>query len=184
MPLIPDDEILGCGGSIHHFQQLGHNVKTLIISQGRDWPFDQRMDDVPLVRWIHLIETEIQSFHPQIIFSHYGDDLNRDHQIIAEATQVAARPQSGVVALYAYDTNSASYCRNFDPDFYVPLDTSDVDFKLAQMEQLYGAELRDFPHPRSLEGIKNYLAYRGMQILQPNAEAFKTIRRIYGTNGL
>ena len=40
----------------------------------------------------------------------------------------------------------------------------------------YKSEIKKFPHPRSVEGIKTLAKYRGMQSYNKFSEAFKIIR--------
>ncbi|WP_261798040.1 hypothetical protein [Campylobacter peloridis] len=42
----------------------------------------------------------------------------------------------------------------------------------------YQSELKDFPHPRSLEGIKLNAKYNGMRVGLEYAEVFKSIKII------
>ncbi|EED2209907.1 PIG-L family deacetylase, partial [Campylobacter coli] len=42
----------------------------------------------------------------------------------------------------------------------------------------YQSELCEFPHPRSLDGIKLQAQYHGLRVGLKNAEAFKLIRGI------
>ncbi|MCS7307970.1 MAG: hypothetical protein NZ526_05405 [Aquificaceae bacterium] len=42
----------------------------------------------------------------------------------------------------------------------------------------YSSEIRNYPHPRSPEGIENLARLRGMQVGAEYAEGFKLVRRI------
>ena len=42
----------------------------------------------------------------------------------------------------------------------------------------YSRELRNYPHPRSIKGIKILAQYRGIQNGLEYAEAFKVIKKI------
>ena len=59
----------------------------------------------------------------------------------------------------------------FRPNLFVNI-TDTIDRKIEAMKH-YEIELRDFPHPRSIEGIKNLASYRGQSIGVPYAEAFE-----------
>ena len=147
------------------------------MDTGRNDPLDQKFDTKPLVHWITIIEEVVTKFRPKIVFTHFAHDLNRDHQVIHEATLVACRPQSGVEEIYSYETFSSSSTYDFSPDTYIILNESDIEYKVKTMLEKYHSELKPPPHPRSVEGIKTLAQYRGFQINQSWAEAFKTIRR-------
>jgi LmbE family N-acetylglucosaminyl deacetylase len=175
----PDDEILGCGGVINRFKREGHEVKTLIIDGGRNDLKDQKFDTFPIKDFITTIENKINDFRPDMVFTHFIGDLNRDHQIVAEATQVACRPDSCVKELYAYETpgSSALSLAPFKPDTYFIIDNNDLLSKTVIMEKQYSSELRNFPHPRSILGIETLASTRGMEVHSAFAEAFIAIRR-------
>jgi len=176
----PDDEILGCGGTWNKFNREGSNVSIYIADNGRNDERDQKFDIYPINIFITEIEKKINEFKPDIVFTHFIGDLNRDHQIISEATLVACRPQSGIKEILAYETpGSAGVSLSpFKPDTYIPIDRKDLKFKIKVMAETYIEELRQFPHARSIEGITYMAQFRGSEINVPLAEAFMTIRRI------
>ena len=59
---------------------------------------------------------------------------------------------------------------------YVELGSS-LDVKIAAMA-CYKEELRDFPHPRSLDAIRAQAALRGTQSGVSAAEAFRIVRKV------
>ena len=56
--------------------------------------------------------------------------------------------------------------------------TDKVSPEKVDLLKAYGAEIRDYPHSRSIEGIKNLAKLRGNQIGYDLAEAFEVIRKI------
>ncbi len=56
-----------------------------------DFP-DNKFDTVPLLKIAQTIERHINSFKPQIIFTHHFNDLNIDHEIVNRASIIATRP--------------------------------------------------------------------------------------------
>jgi hypothetical protein len=52
-----------------------------------------------------------------------------------------------------------------------------LDLKLEAMRQ-YQSEIRDYPHPRSLEGINLNAKHHGMRVGKKAVEAFKSVRII------
>ena len=113
----PDDEVLGVGGTTARLRTEGHTVHERIIGKGRGDEMDQRFDTQPLLHYIQQIEAWIQELQPEIVYSHWKGDLNKDHQVIAEATGVACRPLPGcpVKELYAFEIPGD---RQFVPDVW------------------------------------------------------------------
>src|SRR6056297_839288 len=107
----PDDEMLGCGGTLIKHSKQGNYIKTLILGQGMlsrgknesimkqlrtdskkandiigvnelkffDFP-DNAFDSVPLLEIIKVVEKEIDDNQPDIIYTHFSNDLNIDHR--------------------------------------------------------------------------------------------------------
>ncbi len=178
----PDDEVLGCGGVVSKYRKKGDTLLTLFADLGRKDEIDQKFDTRPLLYWTQWIEEEVKRFKPDTVYTHWDQDLNLDHKIISEATQVACRPQSGVKSLYMYESlSSTEHSRlGFKPDTYIVLSAEEAEEKVKEMERLYPNELLPYPHARSREGILIGLKYRGLQIQREFAEGFITVRRIYG----
>jgi len=171
----PDDEVLGVGGTTARYRAEGHTVHERIIGRGRGDELDQKFDTQPLLDYIQQIEAWIQELQPEIVYSHWRGDLNRDHQIIAEAVEVATRPLPGrcVKEVYAFEIPGD---RRFVPDLWVPLKYTEVGQKIYRMITEYTAEIRKYPHPRSEQGITLQAQYRGMQCGHEYAEAFQVVR--------
>lgn len=131
----PDDELLGCGGTLKKLINQGYKVTTVIFSKGRktmeshmkqamvkankhigieeviflDYP-NLLLETFPL----HVINKEIESllakYEPSIIFTHHYGDINKDHQILFQAVLTAARPLPGnkPIELLCFETVSSS----------------------------------------------------------------------------
>ena len=116
-----------------------------------------------------------------MVFTHHDEDLNIDHRIAHQAVLTATRPMPGacVREIYAFEVLSSTewrYAYRFAPDTYVGIEKS-LSKKVEAMA-CYGSELREYPHPRSLEGIRLQARYRGLEVGMEAAEAFKSVRRI------
>ncbi|MEJ5338859.1 MAG: PIG-L family deacetylase [Aquificaceae bacterium] len=215
----PDDEVLGCGGTVAKFSEEGNEVYTLILGEGItsrdekrepktrkvelealredalmanrllgvkkvifcDFP-DNRFDSVPLLDIVKTVEKVIEEIKPEIIFTHHGGDLNIDHQITYRAVLTATRPQPGssVKEIYSCEVLSSTewaYPVSFQPDTYFTLSEKHIRKKIEAM-QCYRSELRQYPHPRSIEGIEYLAKLRGMQVGCEYAEGFKLVRKI------
>src|SRR5205085_9713151 len=53
---------------------------------------DQGLDTVSLPVIVEVVTREIEAVRPEIVYVHHWGDINRDHQILNEATAVATRP--------------------------------------------------------------------------------------------
>jgi LmbE family N-acetylglucosaminyl deacetylase len=215
----PDDEVLGCGGTISRFIDEGNiEVATLILGEGItsrdknrdresrkdeieslkkniidankvlgvkkvfsfDFP-DNRFDTVALIDIIKVIEEVKQSFVPDAIFTHFANDMNIDHVITNRAVLTVTRPMSDepVKEIYAFEVLSSTewnFPLLFSPDMFV-----DIGHNLKKKQEamrVYKNELREFPHPRSIEGIELNAKTWGMRLGFMYCEAFQTIRRI------
>ena len=145
-----------------------------------DFP-DMRLDTVPHIDLNMQIADVIQKGNYDTIFIHHPHDINKDHQILFHSVMVACRP-TGLKnpSIYTYYTVSSSewgiyeantiFCRN------VFVDISEfIDQKIAAFE-CYKDEIREYPHPRSLENIINTAKFFGSQIGVQFAEPFRLVR--------
>ena len=142
-----------------------------------------KLDTVPQKELNDRLSEIVKEVRPDIVYTTSGADLNRDHRIVFESTLVAARPVPGssVKKLLSYEVVSETeWGRNlgiFNPNYYVPLTAEDVRTKLSAMKA-YKSELREYPHPRSLEVLETLAKLRGSEIGCQLAEAFALIREI------
>ena len=176
----PDDECLGVGGTESRLAREMYHIEHLILDNGRGDSLDQRFDSVPIQDFVTRIERVVAEVSPSIVFTHFLHDLNRDHQVVAEATMVACRPLSGVQTIFSYETPGGAGVSilPFKPDTYFALTEADMEWKKKTMSEKYGFELRESPHPRSLDGIEYLARLRGSEIFTNFAEAFITIKNI------
>lgn len=142
---------------------------------------DNRFDTLPLLEIIKAIEEVKIKVKPDIIFTHYGKDLNIDHQITYNAVITAARPIKGetVKEIYSFEIPSStewSYPLSFSPNVFFDV-TETIDIKLKAL-QVYISEIRDFTHPRSEEFIRLNSKLWGVKVGLTNAEVFQSIRII------
>jgi N-acetylglucosamine malate deacetylase 1 len=118
----PDDEVLGCGGTLSRFKnkeiqimflsdgvssrgkhltrEINDRKKSALnfsktISQLKPLFFDypdNSFDNIMLLSIVKKIEKIIQKFKPDTILTHSSSDLNVDHRITNNAVITAARP--------------------------------------------------------------------------------------------
>ena len=140
-----------------------------------------RLDTIPIIDIAKIIEKEIKSFKPDTIITHSDKDVNNDHFIVNKATIQATRPGAlnSINTLMSYEVLSSTewkFSENFKPNYFIQLDDKNIKEKINSFK-IYKSEIKKFPHPRSILGIKTLSMYRGMQIGSKYAEAFKIIRK-------
>lgn len=136
---------------------------------------DNQMDGLTLLNLVKQIEKHVDRFKPTIVYTHHSGDLNIDHRQTHDAVRVACRPLPGCTVkrlLYFEVPCSSAWGTGFVPDYFVDI-TDTMQRKLGAIS-CYTTELRDYPHPRSMEGIRNLSLMRGASIGVPFAEAFVT----------
>jgi len=121
-----------------------------------DFP-DNEMDKVSNLEVTKSIEKIIKSFKPEFVLTHSNSDLNIDHRIIHNATLTATRPMntSSVKEVISFEIPSSTewnFPSTFSPNMFVDI-SKELKFKLKALSQ-YKSELKQFPHPRSLQGIE------------------------------
>ncbi len=114
---------------------------------------------------------------PHIIYAPFPGDLNSDHRIVARAAAIAARPaQKHKCSLLYFETLSSTEWgriflgKSFHPNVYI--DISATMQRKLEAAECYQMEMREHPHPRSVEGIKTLARMRGMEAGLEAAEAF------------
>ncbi|MBL0720965.1 MAG: PIG-L family deacetylase [Sulfurovum sp.] len=212
----PDDEVLGCFGTVARLIKEGYEAYTLILGEGKtsrdeqrivankkdeilelnteiekandaigikkvfieSFP-DNRFDSVDLLDIVKVVSKAKEEVQPDIIFTHFENDLNIDHRITYQAVLTATRAMEDecVKEIYSFEILSSTewnYPLSFAPDIF--FDISDtLDLKLDAMRE-YQSELCEYPHPQSLEGIELNAKYNGMRVGKKYVEAFKSVR--------
>lgn len=210
----PDDELLGLGGTVASHCEKGDAVRLAIMCEGvsqryaAEWDHevrkqakkaaeilgvtdlvlgnlpDQRLETLPLCDIVKELEALIADFGPEIIYTHFAGDINRDHKILCEAVLVAARPYSAPIVkeILMFETPSSTewgspvLAAPFQPNVFV--DIGKYLEKKIEAFSCYSAEVRPFPHPRSAEGMASRARYWGSVVNREAAEAFMTVRSI------
>jgi LmbE family N-acetylglucosaminyl deacetylase len=145
---------------------------------------DNQFDTVPFLDIVKKVEEIVKEIKPEIIYTHHSGDLNIDHRITFQAVLTATRPikKCPVREIYSFEITSStewSYQKvekPFIPNIYE--DISSTFKKKIKALQIYKTELRKFPHPRSLRGIKILAQKRGMEVGLKYAETFELIKLI------
>jgi LmbE family N-acetylglucosaminyl deacetylase len=145
---------------------------------------DNRLDTVPLLEVVKLVEDLVDRIQPEVIYTHHAGDLNVDHGVIHRAVLTATRPMAGqpVREIYAFEVPSSTEWafQRIQPAFranvFVEVTTT-IELKIAAME-CYQSEARKFPHPRSPEALRAIAMRWGSVAGCAAAEAFELVRSI------
>lgn len=211
----PDDEVLGCGGTIAKHVSGGDEVCLCIITKAYppEWSEDDikirreevlevsevlgikntyfldlptvKLDTIPQKELNEAIAQVMSEVRPEVVYIPHRGDVNKDHRLVFDAAIVATRPKTGstINKVLSYETSSEtewaapSVASAFIPQLYV--DISDkVEIKLKTLSA-YKTELKEYPHPRSLETVSALARMRGSTIGVEAAEAFMVIREIW-----
>jgi LmbE family N-acetylglucosaminyl deacetylase len=150
----PDDELLGCGGTIALHTARGDQVTAVIACEGESLRYgrgsvgmaeqtvnacrmlgvrdvrqlefpDQGLDKFTLPDIIAPLEKVVREVQPQIVYCQHGGDINRDHALLFKATLVATRPTEPYIeGIYAFDTASSTEWAY--PSTFVPDTWTDI----------------------------------------------------------
>ncbi len=215
----PDDEILGCGGTIAKHFANGDNVDVIFLTNGvsarnlkkkslkkninkrrnaaikaakivgANIPYflnfsDNQLDKHPLLKIIKSLEKIINKIKPEKIYTHFDNDLNIDHQITNQAVITICRPQkkNKVKEILFFEVPSSTEwqisrnTKNFAPNWFE--DISKYLNKKILAIKAYKEELNEWPHPRSVKGIKSLANWRGATVGYKAAEGFILGRKI------
>ena len=149
---------------------------------------DQRLDSLPLLEVIRPIEKAIIKLKPEIVYTHHGGDVNQDHRVVFEATLVAGRPVGKHIInkIFSYEVPSSTEWAPpfvnwvFTPNIFENISPF-VDQKLAALkpyQYTHEAEVKQSPHPRSLEAVRISSQQRGLTVGMEAAEAFMLVREV------
>ncbi len=117
----PDDEVLGCGGTLRKLADEGHDIYTCVLCAPADarhgrpdltqfkeivekaedligikdslkYEFKNiQFNTVPHLEMVKAIEAAIVKFKPEWVFTHHPSDVNIDHRVCYEASMAAIR---------------------------------------------------------------------------------------------
>jgi LmbE family N-acetylglucosaminyl deacetylase len=215
----PDDEILGCGGTMAHLVDTGAFVHVAFLADGvfsragqseaqqaelaqrraaalqacallgvtsvsfGEFP-DNQMDTASVLSVAQAVEALVRLHQPDTVFTHHFGDVNVDHRQVHDGVVAACRPQRGhpVRTILCFEVASSTewqlggHPQPFVPSVFVEI-TAHVAAKTAALKA-YHAELRTWPHPRSLQGVAHLQAWRGATVGVEAAEAFVLGRHV------
>lgn len=162
--------------------QLVRATELLGVKKVFHWDYpDMRLDEVSHIELNSRIQQLIEEGEYDFVFTHHPYDVNLDHQIVFRSVLVATRPvpKSRVRGLLTYHINSStewgmtSQSERFYPNAYLNI-SNWLDNKLTALS-FYEDEMREYPHPRSIEAVRNRAYVFGSEVGYTAAEAFNII---------
>jgi LmbE family N-acetylglucosaminyl deacetylase len=146
---------------------------------------DNRMDTLSKSDLAHAVAKVVARERPNLVLTHHPGDYNWDHEMTFSAVLMGARSSPGEHSpedIWCFEVASSSergwagQARQFQPNVYVNIEST-IQIKQEAMRS-YVTELRDPPHPRSIEGITAVARKRGFEIGLEWAECFEVVRKI------
>jgi len=201
----PDDEVLGMGGTIAHLIEDGHKVHVFFCGTdakeaNRYCPEVKRVNKISMIKkssnilgynyhdfdlsvlllnqtpTFVLADTILKmckklNIKPIKVFTHDAGDRHQDHRAVNEAVTLAFRPNSGIEGLHTFEICGTS--QNFIPNYFINI-KKHWDKKVAAF-LCYETEVKQFPHPTSVEHLEAMAKVRGASIGVEKAECFHTV---------
>ena len=202
----PDDETLGCGGTLLKLGKENNILYWIIITSNAEsyerekeinivsnqynfkdvcnlYLTPTKLDSLPISDLISKISKYISKIQPEIVFTCSNNDIHSDHHAVFNAVINATKPfRSDVRKILMYEAISETnvvpslFENSFYPNYFV--DISEYIEKKLNIMSIYKSEVMQYPLPRSLDSIKALARYRGSQCGVGYAEAFNVIREI------
>tara|TARA_B100000401_G_C52812612_1_gene724696 strand:+ start:866 stop:1537 length:672 start_codon:yes stop_codon:yes gene_type:complete len=142
---------------------------------------DNELDKNSLLTLVRVAEKYKAIIKPDIVYTHFFNDLNIDHKLVSKAVITAYRPNNreNCKQIYFFEilsnTNLSIGKHLFLPNYFI--DISKYINKKLSICKIYKNEIKK-KQGRSLKDIKNLAEHRGSQSNFKFAEAFQ-IHKIY-----
>jgi LmbE family N-acetylglucosaminyl deacetylase len=201
-----DDEVFGCGGTIHNLTKQGNRVylitffKTIYnnhYSQTKENLIKSckilgisKKDIVNLQYTVHNYQIDTLQLYKRIndfvskispidtIITHWDKDLNTDHIFVSNTMKVVFRSYLKKCKMFLQFPVISSYEVNgFQPNLIQVLDKEDLDAKVEAMKQ-YETEYKDYPYVRSVSSVMNEAYYWGKRVNEEYGEPFSILYKV------
>jgi N-acetylglucosamine malate deacetylase 1 len=201
----PDDETLGCGGTLLKHKNAGDTVGCIFVTSGNAqqkelmkvvadrYSFDFTafldlpeitIDDMSLSELIPVFSEVVNEFKPSVLYIPNRSDTHSDHKKVFQAVQACIKsfryPFIKKVLMCEIisetDFAPASLENVFIPNVFVDI-TRFHDEKMDILN-LYKCEMLEDPYTRSFSAVKALQRYRGSQASVQYAEAFMLLKEI------
>ena len=201
----PDDETLGCGGTLLKYKETGNKISCLYVTDGNSmqrevipeisdsYGFDQsiqlglpelELDDISLNIIIPKIADVINSLKPEQILIPNRSDVHSDHRKVFQALTAATKSfrYPFIKKIWMCEVISETdFAPMLPENVFMPnvfVDISDFFEKKIQILSKFKSELMSPPYTRSIDTVRAHSRYRGSQINVNYAEAFMLLKEI------
>ncbi len=201
----PDDETIGCGGTIFYHQSKGAQVYCLHITSGNEFQKKLSKDldgafmfkksynldlpeivleDMSLSKIIPLISGVFREVEPNIVYLPNRSDPHSDHRRVFEACQACIKSfrYPYIKKVMMMDVISETdFAPALPENIFIPhvfVDISPFFEQKIDILKMFESELFEYPYTRSIDTMRAYNRYRGSQINSEYAESFMLIKEI------
>lgn len=156
---------------------------TWLESESLPFDADSRLELLGRAKLVTAIEEIIERVHPDTLFLQ-GSSFHQDHQETYHATLAALRPTARHAPLQTFIMENSTYghtlpgTESFQPNYYVTLTEHELQLKLDTITNCFPSQIRPDENALSLEGIRAWARYRGLEARTTYAEAFNLARTI------
>ncbi len=141
---------------------------------------DNKLDSYPLLDLVKVIEKVKNRINPDIVYTHYFNDLNVDHKAVSMATITAFRPlkkEKCKEILFFEIPSSTDYSpQDFVPNYFVEISKQWLLKKKALLA--YGNEIKNQKTSRDLSSLKSFYEYRGNTVGLKMCESFFIFKKL------
>tara|TARA_B100000242_G_scaffold117764_1_gene82316 strand:- start:9339 stop:9989 length:651 start_codon:yes stop_codon:yes gene_type:complete len=202
----PDDETIGCGGTILKYKSDGFEVACMYITDGNKFQkrkikelnklynFDNfyrlkfpeiLLDDISLSVIIPKISKVFNEFKPNILYLPNRSDPHSDHRKTFEACQACIksfRYPSLEKILMMEIISETDFSPNLPENCFIPnvfVDITNFYKQKINILKIFKSEILEKPFTRSISTMEAYNRYRGSQINVEYAESFMLVKEIF-----
>jgi len=192
----PDDPETGCGGTMAHYADLGHEVVALYLTCGEAGVRGKSHEEAARIRtaecekaceilkarpvFVGQIDGSVevnperyQEFReilsaekPDVVFTHWPIDTHRDHRATSLLVYDAWLSSGKQFALYYYEVMSGSQTQHFHPTNYVDITEAEERKRAATMAHASQNPEGIYAHHDKMN------RFRGLECGSKYAEAF------------
>ena len=202
----PDDETLGCGGTLLKHAALGHEVACLFLTDGNreqalTIPLLEKMygfakvvrlglaentlDDLSLNDIIPPLADTLRQWQPEVVYVPNRSDVHSDHRRAFQGAQAclkAFRAPFVKKIMMMEAMSETDFVPPLHENLFIPnvfSDVTDVFEKKMKIIEVFSSELLPSPLTRSEDAIRAFHRYRGSQANVLYAETFMLIREAW-----
>lgn len=191
----PDDMEIGMGGTIAKHAKNGDQVRMVLATipsqherrldeaqrgaellgaelHALDVPPDEMQYNRQLIRKVDAL---LESFEPDLLYTHWDQDSHQDHNTISRAVISAARKNRCSLLMYEQTIPGGIVPGGFKAQSFVDI----TEFINLKIESILAHRSQHQEHGDLwLQGVRGRAMYRGYQVNVGYAEAFEVIKEI------